>query len=100
MKAIILVGPQQFTVEKCDKIEIPRTDKKTLEFEPLMLTDGDKIQVGKPTVKGAVVKAKVLEDGRSKKVMSIRYKAKKRVHKLRGHRQEYTLVEITDISDK
>ena len=100
MKAIILVGPLQHTVEVGDRIEIPRTDKKTVEFEPLLISDGDKIQIGKPTVKGSKVSAKVIEDGRAKKVISIRYKAKKRVHKLRGHRQQFTLIEITSITNK
>ena len=74
-------------------------DEKTLKFEPLMIIDGEKIQVGQPVVKGAVVEAKVLEESvKDDKVIAIRYKAKKRVNKKRGHRQQHSIIEITKIS--
>jgi large subunit ribosomal protein L21 len=64
-----------------------------------MVIDGDNVQVGQPVVKGASVEAKVLDtDVKGKKVTAIRYKAKKRVNKVRGHRQMHTLIEITKIS--
>ncbi len=56
--------------------------------------------LGKPTVKGASVKAKVLDKVRDPKVTSIRYKAKKRVHKKRGHKQIKSRIEITSVISK
>lgn len=73
-------------------------DVKTLKFEPLLVIDGDDVKVGRPTVKDSSVEAKVVEENvKGRKVTAIRYKAKKRVNKVRGHRQQYSVIEITKI---
>lgn len=71
---------------------------KELTLDALMTIDGDKVAVGTPVVKGVNVKAGVAEAlVKGDKIRVIRYKAKKRVHK-NGHRQKYSLIEITAIS--
>jgi len=71
---------------------------KELTLDALLVIDGDKTKVGTPTVKGAVVKAKVVEaEVKGDKIRVIRYKSKKRVHKETGHRQKYTKIQITSI---
>jgi len=99
-KAVIVSGGHQFIVSENEKLEVELVgDAKTLKFEPLMIIDGDKVQVGQPIVKGASVEAKVIEDNvKDDKVIAIRYKAKKRVNKKRGHRQQHSIIEITKIS--
>lgn len=99
-KAVIVSGGHQFIVTEKQKIEVDLVgDAKTLKFEPLMVIDGDNVQVGQPTVKGASVEAKVLEENlKADKVTAIRFKAKKRVNKKRGHRRQYSVIEITKIS--
>lgn len=98
-KAVIISGGHQYIVAEKDKLEVELVgDKKTLKFEPLMVIDGDKVQVGQPVVKGASVEAKVVDETRGDKVTAIRYKAKKRVNKKRGHRQNYNVIEITKIA--
>ena len=99
-KAVIVSGGHQFIVTENEKLNVELVgDSKTLKFEPLMIIDGDKVQVGQPTVKGGVVEAKVLEEAvKGDKVVAIRYKAKKRVNKKRGHRQQHSVIEITKIS--
>ena len=99
-KAVIVSGGHQYIVEESQKLEVELVgDAKTLKFEPLMVIDGDNIQIGQPIVKGASVQADVLETGvKGDKVTAIRYKAKKRVNKTRGHRQQHTLIQITKIS--
>lgn len=68
-------------------------------FEALLVIDGEKISVGTPLVKGLKVEADVVEQVvKGEKVTAIRYKAKKRVHKVRGHRQRHTRIRITKIS--
>lgn len=80
-------------------IELVKSDNKTVDFEPLMVIDGDKVQVGSPTVNGVKVSTTVIEtDKMADKVTSIRYKSKKRVHKVRGHRQHQTHLKVTKIS--
>ena len=99
-KAVIVSGGHQFIVTENEKLNVELVgDAKTLKFEPLMIIDGDKVQVGQPTVKGGLVEAKVLEEAvKGDKVVAIRYKAKKRVNKKRGHRQQHSVIQITKIS--
>ena len=103
MKAVIEVSGNQYLVGKDDEIEVDYlpSDKKTHTFEPLFISDEKSTKVGSPTVKGAKVSAKALEDKyKEDKVTAIRFKAKKRVHKTRGHRQLKTKLKITSISIK
>ncbi len=66
---------------------------------PLLTIDGEKVAVGTPEVSGAKVIAEIVEaDQQADKVTSIRYKAKKRVHTVRGHRQHQTVIKISKIS--
>jgi large subunit ribosomal protein L21 len=98
-KAVIVSGGHQYLVSEKQKLEVELVgDAKTLKFEPLMVIDGDDVKVGQPIVKGAVVEAKVVDQVKGDKVTAIRYKAKKRVNKTRGHRQNYNVIEITKIS--
>lgn len=99
-KAVIVSGGHQYLVAEKDKLEVELVgDKKTLSFEPLLVVDGKDIKVGTPTISGGKVEAKVIEaNQKADKVTAIRYKAKKRVHKTRGHRQQLSVVEITKIS--
>jgi large subunit ribosomal protein L21 len=100
-KAVILSGSKQYLVAEKDeiKVDLVKTDKKTVTFEPLLVIDGDKTTVGVPTVSGVAVKATILEtDEKQDKVTSIRYKSKKRVHTVRGHRQRQTVIKIDSIA--
>ena len=100
-KAVISTGSKQYLVSEGDtiKVELLNDAKKTVDFEPLLVIDGDSTTVGTPQVKGAKVSAKVVEESvKEDKVTSIRYKAKKRVHKRRGHRQQKTVLQITKIA--
>ncbi len=100
-KAIIRTGGNQYVVQEGDTIEVDliKDAKKSVEFTPLLVLDGEKTTVGKPEVSGAKVTAEVVEaDKQADKVTAIRYKAKKRVKKVRGHRQHQTHLKITKIS--
>lgn len=98
-KAIISSGSKQYLVTEGDQIKVELVgDKKTLDFEPLLVIDGDTTTVGTPHVKGAKVTAKVVDTVKEDKVTSIRYKSKKRVHKRRGHRQQKSVISITKIN--
>jgi len=100
-KAIITTGSKQYVVSEGDTVavELIAGVGKTVDFEPLLTIDGDKVEVGAPTVAKAKVTAEVVEaDKQADKVTSIRYKAKKRVHTVRGHRQHQTILKITKIA--
>lgn len=100
-KAVIKAGGKQYLVVEGETINIDHLseDKKTLEFVPIMVIDGSKTTVGTPEVKGAKVTASVIEQlVKGDKVTAIRYKPKKRVSKVRGHRQQYTQIKINKIA--
>ena len=99
-KAVITTGGKQYVVAEGDtlNVELLKGTGKTVDFEPLLTIDGDTVQVGSPSVAKAKVTAEVVaQDVQADKVTSIRYKAKKRVHKVRGHRQHQTVLKITKI---
>ena len=99
-KAIIATGGKQYLVKEGDVIDVELLkDDKSVEFEPLLVIDGDKTLVGQPTVKNAKVIAEIVEPlVKEDKVISIRFKAKKRVKKVKGHRQQKTRLLIKSIS--
>lgn len=101
-KAVILTGSKQYLVAEGDVLDVEKIDAtKTTEFQPLLILDGDTVNIGAPVVEGAKVGVEILEaDKLGEKVTSIRYKAKKRVHKVHGHRQHLTTIKVVKISSK
>lgn len=100
-KAVIATGGKQYLVTEGEylNVELLKSDGKSVTFEPLLVIDGEKTAVGAPVVKGAKVTAEIVEaDVQADKVTSIRFKAKKRVHKVRGHRQHQSTIKITKIA--
>ena len=100
-KAIITTGGKQYLVVEGETLEVEllKVEGKTTTFIPLLVIDGDKTIVGTPEVSGVKVTAEIIEDDiQTDKVTSIRYKAKKRVHTVRGHRQRQTILKITKIT--
>ena len=97
MKAVVRVGGKQYIVAEKETLLVDRLPDgtKELTLEPLMVFDGKDAKVGAPIVSGVSIKAKVLEDEvKGDKLQIIRYKSKKRVHKVTGHRQKYSRIEI------
>lgn len=100
MKAVIKVGGKQFIVAEKQTLLVDLVDEsiKDLTLEPLLVFEGEDIKVGTPVVKGASVKAKVVEpEVKGEKLQIGKFQAKKRVKKITGHRQKYTKIEITKI---
>ena len=100
MKAVIKLGGKQYIVAEKERLLVDRLPDgtKDLSLDALLVIDGDKTSVGKPTVKDIKVTAKVLNpEVKGDKVRVIRYKAKKRVHKVNGHRQQYSEIEIVSV---
>ena len=102
--AVIKTGGKQYVVEKGDTITIEKLkgdlkkgDAVTFE-EVLMTDDGKTVNLGTPTIKGAKVQAEVESVGRAKKIDVVKYKAKSRYLKRRGHRQPFVKVKIDGIA--
>ena len=102
MKAIIVTGGKQYTVSEGDVLYIEKLnaeEEAIVKFDQVLaVLDGENSKVGAPVVEGAVVEAKVVKNGKGKKIHVIKYKAKKGEKKHIGHRQPYTKVEITKIA--
>jgi large subunit ribosomal protein L21 len=99
-KAVIATGGKQYVVSEGETldVELLKATGKTVEFDTLLLIDDDKVSVGQPLVSGGKVTAEIVNDDKqADKVIAIRYKAKKRVHKVRGHRQHQTILKVTKI---
>lgn len=104
MYAIIETGGKQYRVENGDQIAVEKLgveDGAKVVFDKVLVVgDGADIKVGAPYVDGVTVEGNAIETGKGKKVIIFKYKAKKDYRKKQGHRQPYTLVEITSIAGK
>ena len=102
MKAVIVTGGKQYTVAEGDVLYIEKLNAEaeaTVKFDQVLaVLDGENTKIGAPVVEGAAVEAKVVKNGKGKKIDIIRYKAKKNEKRHIGHRQPYTKVEITKIA--
>ena len=102
MKAVIVTGGKQYTVAEGDVLYIEKLgaeETATVKFEQVLaVLDGENTKIGSPVVEGAVVEAKVVKNGKAKKITVFKYKPKKGEKKKIGHRQPYTKVEITKIA--
>lgn len=101
MKAVVKIGGKQYIVAEKDTILVDKLadDAKELKLDVLMTFDAKGAKVGTPTLKGASVSAKVVEElVKGDKIKVMKFQAKKRVKKMTGHRQQYTKLEITKIA--
>lgn len=102
MLAIIKTGGKQYKVAEGDKIKIEKIEGEigaVLTFPEVLLKGDEKdVLIGAPFVEGAKVEAKIVDQGRHKKVWGIKHKPKKRYKVKFGHRQLFTEVEITKIA--
>ena len=101
MYAIIESCGRQYKVAEGDVVFFEKLDaeegKKVTFDNVVLVSDGKKIEVGTPYVKGVKVEGKVVANGKGKKIIVYKYKAKKNYRRTQGHRQPYTKVEITSI---
>ena len=101
MFAIIRTGGKQYKVRKDDKIQVEKLDGKSgdkLEIGEVLFIGGEKTaKVGSPTIKGAKVTAKIVEQKRAPKITVFKKKRRKNYRRKQGHRQNLTVLEIMDI---
>ena len=102
MYAVFKTGGKQYRAGKGDTVKIEKLDAAegdSVEFDEVLLVgEGDKVKIGAPLVSGSKVKAKVLMQAKDKKVDVIKFKRRQNYRRTHGHRQHFTLVEITGIT--
>ena len=102
MNAIIVTGGKQYKVAEGDVVFMEKLGaeaEETVTFDKVLaILDGDKATFGAPVVEGAKVEAKVVKNGKGKKIRIFKYNPKKGYRKRQGHRQPYTKVEIGTIT--
>ena len=102
MYAVVKTGGKQYRVSPGDKLQVEllgvnEGDEVTLD-QVLMMGEGGDVTIGAPLIDSASVTAKVLQNGRAKKVEIIKFKRRKHHQKRTGHRQHFTEIEITGMS--
>jgi large subunit ribosomal protein L21 len=100
MFAVIKTGGKQYRVAAEDVLKVEKIKGEPGEIVQLgdvLVVGGDNVTLGVPTVAGATVAAEVLEQGRGPKVIAFKKRRRKNSRRKRGHRQEFTLLRITEI---
>ena len=104
MYAVFKTGGKQYRATQGQKVKLEKINAnsgdKVLFTEVLMVGEGSDVEIGTPFLTNASVEAKVLEEGKDKKIEVIKFKRRKNYKRTFGHRQCYTLVEITGIKVK
>ena len=104
MYAIIETGGKQYKVKEGDIITVEKLAIETgtaYSFDKVLsVADGEKVSFGAPYIKDASVSASVLGDGKGKKIVVYKFKAKKNYHRKKGHRQPFTKLKIESITAK
>jgi large subunit ribosomal protein L21 len=102
MYAVFKTGGKQYRAGKGDRLKIEKLDAAegdSVEFDEVLLVgEGESVKVGAPLVSGSKVKGKVIVQARNKKVDVIKFRRRQNYRRTHGHRQAFTLVEITGIT--
>ena len=101
MHAVIRTGSKQYRVAEGDTIKVEKIEGNAGDLvrfhDVLLVSDGDKVQVGNPVVEGATVEGTIRAQDKHKKVISFRFRRRKDSKRIRGHRQMFTEVQIDSI---
>ncbi|PIR05748.1 50S ribosomal protein L21 [Candidatus Kuenenbacteria bacterium CG11_big_fil_rev_8_21_14_0_20_37_9] len=100
--AVIKTGGKQYLVKEGDILRVEKLSKdngENIEFETLLVVeeDGNDLKIGNPALNNIKVQARIVEQGRAKKVKVVHYKPKTRYHKVYGHRQPFSKVKIVAV---
>jgi len=102
MYAVVETGGKQYRVQKDDvlKVELLKGEPgdEVILDKVLMKGKDDSVEIGKPYIEGASVKAEILDFGRNDKILVFKYKSKKNIRKMQGHRQNYVEIRITEVN--
>jgi large subunit ribosomal protein L21 len=101
MYALIEFKGKQYRAEAGSTLKVDKIDAEpgtALDIDTVLLTSGDTVTVGSPYVNGAKVSATVESHGRDRKIIVFKYKPKKDYRRKRGHRQQFSVIKIGEIT--
>ncbi|MEI6176602.1 MAG: 50S ribosomal protein L21 [Verrucomicrobiota bacterium] len=99
--AVIKTGGKQYRVQQGTKFDVEKLDvavDSEIKFDALIVGEGETVKIGTPTVEGASVTAKVINQYRGPKGIAFKFKRRKGFHKTKGFRRSLTTLEITSIA--
>lgn len=99
--AVIKTGGKQYRVQEGDRIDVEKLDANVdseLTFDVILVGEGENVRIGAPSVEGASVTAKVVNQFRGPKGIAFKFKRRKGFHKTKGFRRHLTTLEITSIA--
>ncbi len=99
--AVIKTGGKQYRVQEGTKFDVEKLDAEVdseIQFDALLVGEGENVKIGAPTVEGASVTAKVISQYRGPKGIAFKFKRRKGFHKTKGFRRSLTTLEITSIA--
>ena len=103
MYAVVKTGGKQYRVGMGDVIcveKLPGKGGDAVELnDVLLISNGDEVHVGQPNIAGASVNAEILDQGKHRKLLIFKYKRRKRYRRKAGHRQPFTALKITAITE-
>jgi large subunit ribosomal protein L21 len=100
MYAVIKTGGKQYKVSEGDLLKVEKLEGSvgdTIELDEVLMVGGEEVKIGTPLLPGAKVKARIVEQGKDKKILVFKMKRRKTFRKLNGHRQPITRLKITGI---
>ena len=104
MYAVFKSGGKQYRVSKGEKLKLEKLEanvgKKVVFDQVLSVGEGKDINIGTPYLADAIVEAKVIDEGKDKKIEVVKFKRRKNYKRNFGHRQHYSLIEVTNITLK
>ena len=101
MYAVIQTGGKQYRVEEKAVLRVEKLEAEvgdTVQLSPVLMLGGDTVRVGTPYIDGVTVTARVLRQGRGRKIHGFTYRAKKNVRRRYGHRQSFTEIVVESIA--
>ena len=99
--AVIKTGGKQYRIQEGEKFDVERLNAEVdseIQFDVLLMGEGDSVKIGAPLVAGATVTAKVISQFRGPKGVAFKFKRRKGFHKTKGYRRHLTRLEITSIA--
>jgi large subunit ribosomal protein L21 len=102
MYAVVVSGGKQYKVREGDVLRVEKLSGQVgdpVSFDDVLLySDGENVQIGQPRLESAKVTARVIEQGKARKIIVFKFKRRKRYRRKQGHRQHFTAVKIDGIS--